>query len=235
MPVICPTEVMLAKLADPLPPGELKWHIAGSTRLASGIEAFCRPHASFRAIQAQLDRVCGLAGWQTAVQDHGGPRLQCGIGVRVGDEWLWRWDGTGSLEPTERMKSAGAGNADHANGFKRAAAQFGIGKYLDRVPRLRAYVSDDGRFYGVDRDTGEEFRWDPPAVPTWALPAERPPIVADMSSLLQKFSTVWLNASDEKRQAGIALIERAIAAHDVQSLLRARPWLEGELAKLEPN
>jgi len=60
--------------------------------------------------------------------------------------------------------------------------------------------------------------------------------VARMVELMRKAGELGLGGEDdEKTRNGIAAIERGISAFDVNSLLRARPWLEGELAKLEVN
>ena len=71
---------------------------------------------------------------------------------------------------------------DHAmlsihDAMKRAAVQWGIGRYLYNLPRTLARIADDGDksapFRGEVKDpTGKKvpFRWYAPTLPDWALP-----------------------------------------------------------------
>lgn len=222
----------LMDLHAPLPPGDIGWRLTRSGESNSQLWAYCVPYLTAGAVMNRLDAVCGPTDWQSDFRDSG-VRLQCGIGIRVGDEWIWKWDGTGSLAASGGLSASDAGKGDHSNGLKRAGYQFGIGRYLATVPELKAIINSNGRYYGKTK-TDVSFRWDHPALPSSALPLEVPPIVVDMRELLARGAGLGLGGDDDaKVAAGIQAIERGIEAHDTKSLLRARPWLEGEVDKLE--
>lgn len=73
-----------------------------------------------------LDEEFGQGGWQCRYEEHKGT-LFCGIGVRCGDEWVWKWD-AGSPSNMEAQK----GEASDA--FKRAGFRWGIGRELYTAP-----------------------------------------------------------------------------------------------------
>lgn len=75
----------------------------------------------------RLDAVCG-GMWQNKYELIDG-NLHCGIGIKFGDEWVWRFD-VGTESNTEKIK----GEASDA--FKRAATRWGIGRELYNHPRI---------------------------------------------------------------------------------------------------
>jgi hypothetical protein len=88
-----------------------------------------------RAIQERLDEVCGPENWQNKFIEIDGGFL-CGIGIYTkptcwikeeeydsGFAWVWKWDGAQRTE-FESIKGGLSG------AMKRAAVQWGIGRYL---------------------------------------------------------------------------------------------------------
>lgn len=75
----------------------------------------------------RLDEVCGT-NWQNKYELIDG-NLHCSIGIKIGDEWIWRTD-VGVESNTEKVK----GEASDA--FKRAAVRWGIGRELYNHPRI---------------------------------------------------------------------------------------------------
>jgi hypothetical protein len=84
--------------------------------------ATCVPYCDSRQVQDVLDSVCGIGGWQDKYEEVGGV-LYCHIGIKYGDEWVWKSD-CGTQSNTEKEK----GQASDA--FKRAAVKWGIGRFL---------------------------------------------------------------------------------------------------------
>lgn len=93
-----------------------------------------------RAIMERLDAVCGPGGWQNIFaptpNDPKGASIACGISIKVGDEWVTKWDAAENtaVEPIKGGYSAS---------MKRAASQWGIGRYLYNLES--AWVPFDGR------------------------------------------------------------------------------------------
>lgn len=224
--------VDLSRLAEPFPVGDLQWRLLRSGEGDNGLWAICIPYVDSRAIMKRLDEVCGPANWQSGTQTAAG-HVSVGIGIRVGGEWIWRWDGTGMLETNPSLSAADAGKGDFSNGFKRAAVQWGISRYLYDVPELWAIINNrDGQFRGKTKKN-KKFRWDPPELPASALPSNTPPIVAEVRELVKKAANLGLGGDDDMDARGIRAAEKAISQHDTASLQRAKTWLEGEVEKRE--
>ena len=87
-----------------------------------------------RTDMQRLDDVCGML-WQ---RDHRiiDGNLYCGIGIKVGEEWVWRWDiGTESSAEKEKGESSDA--------FKRAGFNWGIGRELYAWPKILLQLGPD--------------------------------------------------------------------------------------------
>lgn len=221
----------LDKLKAPFAPDDIEWRV-GQAGKGDKVWARVLAYITSRAIMDRLDEVCGPAGWQTKFVDGDG-HLQAGIGIRVGEEWVWKWDGTGRLDANDGLSVADAGKGDFSNALKRAAVQWGIGRYLYSVPEGWAIINSNGRFQGKTKD-GTRFRWDPPRLPEWALPnGKRDPIIEEMERLWLEASRAGVGDDDEKDAAGMAAVERAISAGDVKTLRDAKEWLAGAIKTRE--
>jgi hypothetical protein len=108
----------------------VKWRAGATTKDKKRCLALAYMDA--RDVFNRLDQVCGPDGWQSQVMLGPEGRATAGIGVRierddeVGFEWLWRWDGAGATA----VEGEKGGISD---AIKRAAVQFGIGRYLYNV------------------------------------------------------------------------------------------------------
>jgi hypothetical protein len=104
-----------------------RWRVQSfSTRKA---EALCIPYIDARDAQNLLDDVCGPEGWQSDFKN-AGHLLIGGIGIKVEDEWLWKWD-TGTESNIEKDKGL------VSDAFKRAGVHWGIGRFLYALPPVK--------------------------------------------------------------------------------------------------
>ena len=149
--------------------GEIEWRLQQSGERNGRIWAICVPYVTNRAIQSRLDEVVGPESWKNEFRPGPGGGVMCGISVRIGTEWVTKWDGAENTD-VEGVKGGLSG------AMKRSAVQWGIGRYLYALDETFATVSDGGRFRGKlpDKAGGKSFRWDPPRLPDWALPAPAP-------------------------------------------------------------
>lgn len=85
-------------------------------------QAVCVAYIDSRDVQDLLDEVCGPENWGCDYKEIKG-NLFCGIGIRIGDVTVWKWD-CGTESNTEKEK----GEASDA--FKRAAVKWGVGRFL---------------------------------------------------------------------------------------------------------
>ena len=117
-----------------------------------------------RAIMNRLDEVCGIDGWKNEIVEISKGSFICGISIKFGDEWVTKWDGADATD-IEPVKGAISG------AMKRSAVQWGIGRYLYELEAGYANIHDKGKHYqSGKKDSHPAFKWDPPALPEWALP-----------------------------------------------------------------
>lgn len=122
-------------LAAPFPPDAVSWRVGTSNKkkrqketgdnYAKATKGIALAYLDARDVMGRLDDVCGPGGWQNRYS-HTAGKTVCDIGVKVGDEWVWKADGAGDSD-IEAEKGA------LSDAFKRAAVRWGIGRYLYAV------------------------------------------------------------------------------------------------------
>lgn len=131
----------------PFPPERLHWRVGARTKdKKKGIPL---AYLDARDVMRRLDDVCGF-NWQNrySLADNG--LLICDIGIKIGEDWLWRSNGAGDTQvEAEKGKASDA--------FKRAAVMWGIGRYLYSLPNVWVPLDEYGKFT-------------PPEIPKWATP-----------------------------------------------------------------
>ena len=141
------------KLAEPFAPDAIEWRI-GSTN-QDKTRGLALAYVTNRAIQDRLDDVCGIDGWKNCFRRWGEKGAICGISIRLeSGEWLTKWDGAGDTD----IESVKGGLSDS---MKRAAVQWGIGRYLYQLESQWVELKQQGRSYIPAKI---------PTLPSWALP-----------------------------------------------------------------
>ena len=108
------------QLSSPFDPSEVDWRVGPTTKDKTSGQPLC--YIDARTVMDRLDTVCGPAGWQNRYVMEGNKTV-CEIGIRCGDEWIWKADGAGDSD-VEAEKGA------LSDAFKRAAVRWGVGRYL---------------------------------------------------------------------------------------------------------
>ena len=152
----------LARLKDPFPALDIEWRVQSSGLKGDKVWARVLAYVTNRAIQDRLDAVCGPENWRNEYAHAPEGGVLCGISIRIGDEWVTKWDGADNTQ-LEATKGGLSG------AMKRAGVQWGIGRYLYRLPEGWAEISESGAHRGKTKE-GTWFRWNPPPLPEWALP-----------------------------------------------------------------
>jgi hypothetical protein len=183
------SDINYAALQAHFAPDELEWRVQVAGEKNGRTWAICVPYVTNRAIQSRLDEVVGPANWKNEFGPGPGGGVVCGISIRVGSEWITKWDGA---ENTDVDSVKGGLSA----AMKRAAVQWGIGRYLYALDESFAVVHENGRHRGKTRD-GKAFRWDPPELPAWALPARRNAVAREHEAMLDYIREVGARAQDE--------------------------------------
>lgn len=122
-----------ARLAAPFSNDDIDWRLQWHNKAQeNGIAV---PYVTNRAIQSRLDRVFGVGGWKNEFlpwhSDGKKSSQLCGISVFIPErgEWVTKYDGAddSDIEPIKGGLS---------ESMKRAAVQWGIGRYLYDMPTV---------------------------------------------------------------------------------------------------
>lgn len=167
----------MEKLREPFSLADLEWRIGSSGVTSAGkpwAKVLC--YVTNRAIQNRLDEVFGISGWRNDFQsctigaNPGVSGLLCGISVKTDDGWVTKWDGA---DPTDVESFKGC----ISDSQKRAAVQFGIGRYLYDLGESWAEDITEGpaktdsskrMFYSKFKD-GKFYSWSAPRLPEFAI------------------------------------------------------------------
>jgi hypothetical protein len=158
-------EMNLARLKAPFSTEEIEWRIqkSGIGQKTNKPYAMVLAYVSNRAIQERLDDVVGPENWQNQFAPApNGEGVICRIGIKINGEWVWKEDGAENT-----MFEAIKGGLSAA--MKRAAVQWGIGRYLYNLEAGFAQFSENGKH--KDKIENTWYRWDPPPLPSWAMPS----------------------------------------------------------------
>ena len=140
----------LTRLAAPFLQEDVEWKPGATTR--DKTKGLAMAYISSRAVQDRLDEVCGPDGWRNEFRQAPEGGVLCGISIRVvredgTPEWITKWDGAENTD-VEAVKGGLSG------AMKRAAVQWGIGRYLYRMPQQWVRLDERGRFAETPRIPG---------------------------------------------------------------------------------
>lgn len=121
---------LLSKLAQPI---AYQWRV--QSRNKDKTKAICTAYIDARDVMNILDANCV---WQSEFKEVSG-FIFAGIGIyyEPSGEWAWRWDCGQRVEdnPSDNMYDQ-AGKSAASDAFKRAAVQWGIGRFLYDLPTV---------------------------------------------------------------------------------------------------
>ncbi len=221
------TRVQLAKLLEPFDEKFIEWRLQSAGKSKAGtIWGQALAYINNRAIMDRLDEVVGPENWQNEYEKapNGENSTICGISILVqrdggSIEWVTKWDGADNSD-IEAIKGG------LSNSMKRAAVQWGIGRYLYDLETAWVTVTDEGRFKNGKTKDGEFFSWNPPTLPTWALPESPLAKIARLSAKLTNESTIeikgeMVNTKHYLKESWDAMKKDDTLAHSVAVKLEA--------------
>ena len=130
------TRIDLSRLRDFFNEEDVDWKpIAVSKKTGKALAA---AYITNRAIMDRLDEVCGPENWQNEYRPGPGGGVICGLSIRVGDTWVTKWDGAENTD-VEAVKGG------LSTSMRRAAVQWGVGRYLYRIPSQWVPIDQHGR------------------------------------------------------------------------------------------
>jgi hypothetical protein len=117
-------------LSAPFPVEEVSWRVGPTNernrKEGDALRGQPLCYIDTRAVMDRLDSVCGPDAWQDHYTPGVGTSIVCNIGVKIGNEWIFKADGAGATD-MEAEKGA------LSDAFKRAAVRWGIGRYLYEI------------------------------------------------------------------------------------------------------
>ena len=198
----------LSKLSDPFPVEDIEWRVSRAGTGKKGTFCMVLAYITARAIQKRLDDACGPENWKLEepkmVDVNGKTAFAAGISIRIGDEWVTKWDVS---EPTNIEPAKGG----FSGAMKRAGSQWGIGRYLYYLDETFAETSEtqlpnSARQWKYaklpEKHGGGAYYWKPPSLPAWAQPKEpeHEITLADLNALKkawkEKFAAEVKNPAD---------------------------------------
>lgn len=138
----------LSKLKEPFPADKISWRV-GSTN-GDKTKGMALAYIDARDVQDRLDQVCGVENWQCRYP-HANGKTVCEIGIRIGDEWIWKADGAGDTD-VEAEKGA------LSDAFKRSAVRWGIGRYLYDMDSPWLPIEGSGKSYRFTQESLAKLR-----------------------------------------------------------------------------
>lgn len=156
----------LEDLKKPFNPNDIEWRIQQAKMWSGNPTAVVLAYLTNRAIMDRLDDVCGVDKWRNEYSKAPDGGVLCGISIMIGSEWVTKYDGAENT----KIESVKGGLSD---AMKRAAVQWGIGRYLYKLPKTYAVFSDSGNYNVKINVSGQDkwFKWSAPTLPAWAVPA----------------------------------------------------------------
>lgn len=160
-------------LAEPFDPFEIEWRVQRAGVSNGKKWAMVLAYVTNRAIMERLDTVFGIGGWQNVYQELSDGGMLCGISAKlpINDgqafEWVTKFDGAEQTQ-VEAVKGGLSG------AMKRAAVQWGIGRYLYKLDTTFVSLKEgrgeaDYQITTSVKDMGN-VHFDRPKLPSWAIP-----------------------------------------------------------------
>lgn len=153
----------LKRLQAPFKPSDIEWRVQRAMSTQRGNKAVVLAYVTNRAIMNRLDEVFGIGNWKNEYIQWRDKGVLCGISAKLDGEWVTKWDGAEETN-IEAVKGGFSGS------MKRAAVQWGIGRYLYNLDETWVDVKDKGQNYINDKKANVKGYWDDPQLPHWALP-----------------------------------------------------------------
>lgn len=147
-------------LKKPFPVSALKWRIGNKSK--DNTKANMLVYVDARMIQDRLDEIVGPENWQfetrsmNSMDKRGTTWTIVGrLGIKINDQWIWKEDGAENSD----IEAAKGGISD---ALKRAAVQWGIGRYLYNASDYSTWAevkSNDFNIYQDNKNLLDNVSW----------------------------------------------------------------------------
>jgi hypothetical protein len=164
------TQIDLKKLKEPFPGREIEWRVQQCGKKNGKFWAMVLCYLQARAVQNRFDQVVGPENWQTKyrpIQVGSESGVECTISVKIAGEWIEKTN-VAPMTDIEKLKGA------YSDSFKRAAVEWGVGRYLYELePKFAEIVDGPGPMIkSAFTKEKEKFFWKEPFVQTKLKPSD---------------------------------------------------------------
>ncbi len=212
---------MFAALAAPFPADRVSWRVGSVTK--DGTKAMALAYIDARDVMGRFDEVCTPSGWERR-HPHVEKTTTCEIALWVeGRGWVTKADGAGDTAVEAEKGSL-------SDSFKRAAVNWGVGRYLYDLPSPWVRIDQYKKILPEEIAKLEALlRRQAPAAVNQAAPEEP---TAEPSNAGRKSSAqAKRDKDDEKIKTEISGLDKAgladFHAHfDEYTATMPRGWLE---------
>ena len=159
------SEIELHKLSDPLGIDDIDFRAAGIRKHGDNVYCSILAYKDARVDMHVLDDVVKQENWQNEFKRDSKGVLQGGIGIRVNNDWVWKWS-NGTPSDFESVKG------EYSDAFKRAGFMWGIGRELYDYPQIQVILTENE--YKINGDSIKATGYLKPNSWTWLLDWEHP-------------------------------------------------------------
>ena len=172
-------------LAAPFPSDKISWRVGSTNKKSAQSDDDLRgiglAYIDARDVMERLDEVCGPANWQDTYS-HADKRVICNLSIRCDGEWITKANGAGDTQ-VEADKGA------ISDAFKRAAVQWGVGRYLYSIENAWVKINKYGRILDDQKSILNKAHEKAANLIEWGTPAERVMLKAYLHTLRNQCQT----------------------------------------------
>lgn len=194
------TQDNLKQLREPFPSANISWRVGAKSE--DGTRGQALPYIDARDVQNRLDDTVGPGNWRNrfteVIADGRIIAVRCVLSLKVDGEWVDKEDAAQLDSYADSVRAEVAIKGVYSDAEKRAAVQWGIGRYLYDFDAPWVDLSESGRLQR------------PPTLPSEMLPEAERAIVAARQAAKQAAKT----ASDATAQANADAMAQAQAEAD---------------------
>lgn len=142
-------------LREPFSIRHISWRV-GMRRNVDGVQmGQALPYLDNRSIQNRLDKVLGPAGWHNAYTEISTANrllaVRCKLAVKVGEQWIEKEDAAQLDAPSNNGDRDISIKGAYSDAMKRAAVQWGVGRYLYGFDAPWVPLTEDGQLTEIPR------------------------------------------------------------------------------------
>jgi hypothetical protein len=183
------SKINYEELREPFSADDIEWRVQSAGVTNGKAWATVLAYITNRAIQSRLDSVVGAPNWKNEYSKAPDDGVLCGISIYDADDdrWVTKYDGAENTK-VEAVKGG------LSSSMKRAAVQWGIGRYLYDVETIFVSMTADkpkdmkNWHMHYDKDSKTRYYWQSPKLPAWAQPQNDEVQLAELKAEITKLA-----------------------------------------------